>query len=413
MHSASPTIGAIATALAKAQSELENPEKTMSATIPTGDGGRSFRYASLASGLDLVRKCLGQHEIAVMQTTALHQAQIILTTLLVHASGEWVSSTWPVCAAAEPSVHVKGAALTYARRYALFTLVGIAGEDDLDAPDLPATGSSDDPETRPPEPAGVVGTHSPAIAPTRHRLPPRPVRHTRMERAKAPTLPSEASNGLLQRLISELARISDPEVLAAWAHRIMPLKNQLSAADAQKLEGVFAAKLTQQHDVPAAGSTDTPDHKIRKGRRKITRVVPITKPVRERDRNHLRFVASRPCLICGRVPSDAHHLKFAEQRAMGRKVSDKFTVPICRLHHRELHRRGDERVWWNSRGIDPLPIAATLWERTHTAEPAKADLAGNAGAFREPDDGHVVNGSGASIPRRKDETKPFLQPEVR
>ena len=97
MHSASPTIGAIATALAKAQSELENPEKTMSATIPTGDGGRSFRYASLASGLDLVRKCLGQHEIAVMQTTALHQAQIILTTLLVHASGEWVSSTWPVC----------------------------------------------------------------------------------------------------------------------------------------------------------------------------------------------------------------------------------------------------------------------------------------------------------------------------
>jgi hypothetical protein len=96
MHNSSETIGAIATALAKAQAELENPEKTMVATLPAGNGGRSFRYASLASGLDLVRKCLGQHEIAVMQTTAIGQAQIILTTLLVHASGEWVSSTWPV-----------------------------------------------------------------------------------------------------------------------------------------------------------------------------------------------------------------------------------------------------------------------------------------------------------------------------
>src|ERR1700740_2425948 len=137
MHRSSETIGAIATALAKAQAELSNPEKSLTATIPARNGQPTFRYASLASGLDIVRKCLGQHEIAVMQTTAVDQGQITLTTLLVHASGEWVSSLWPVCPAGESAAHVKGAALTYARRYALFTLVGIAGEDDLDAPDIP------------------------------------------------------------------------------------------------------------------------------------------------------------------------------------------------------------------------------------------------------------------------------------
>jgi hypothetical protein len=102
---------------------------------------RTFRYAPLSSGLDLVRKCLGQHEIAIVQATAIDRDRdlIRLTTTLVHSSGEWVSSDWPVCAVSETSApHRLGAALTYARRYALFTLVGIAGEDDLDAPDLPA-----------------------------------------------------------------------------------------------------------------------------------------------------------------------------------------------------------------------------------------------------------------------------------
>ena len=143
MHRSSETIGAIAAALAKAQGELTNPEKSLSAVIRSPfprEGERAFRYASLASGLDIVRKCLGQHEIATVQTTAIDPAggQIRLTTLLAHASGEWISSDWPVCPASETSApHRMGAALTYARRYALFALVGIAGEDDLDAPDLP------------------------------------------------------------------------------------------------------------------------------------------------------------------------------------------------------------------------------------------------------------------------------------
>src|SRR2546429_9139781 len=142
MQRSSETIGAIAGALAKAQIELANPEKSLTATIRSPfprEGDRSFRYASLSSGLDLVRETLGRHEIATVQTTSIDEAAglIRLTTALCRSSGEWVSSDWPVCPVSETAApHRMGAALTYARRYALFTLVGIAGEDDLDAPDL-------------------------------------------------------------------------------------------------------------------------------------------------------------------------------------------------------------------------------------------------------------------------------------
>src|ERR1700746_398131 len=144
MPHSSESVGALATALAKAQAQIANPEKSLTATIVSPfprEGSRTFRYAPLSSGLDLVRKCLGQHEIATVQATAIDRDSglIKLTTTLVHASGEWVSSDWPVCPLTETAApHRLGAALTYARRYALFTLVGIAGEDDLDAPDLNA-----------------------------------------------------------------------------------------------------------------------------------------------------------------------------------------------------------------------------------------------------------------------------------
>ena len=142
MQRSSESIGTIAAALAKAQLEIANPEKSLTATIRSPfprEGDRSFRYASLANGLDLVRKSLGRHEIATVQTTSIDEAAglIRLTTTLAHSSGEWLSSDWPVCPVAETAApHRMGAALTYARRYGLFTLVGIAGEDDLDAPDL-------------------------------------------------------------------------------------------------------------------------------------------------------------------------------------------------------------------------------------------------------------------------------------
>src|SRR5258707_4210067 len=142
MRRSSETVAALASALAKAQTELVNQEKSLTATIRAGrpgEGERSFRWAPLSSGLDSVRKTLGQPEIATVQTTAIDQTagMVNLTTTLAHASGEWIASDWPVCPIAEPANPQRmGAALTYARRYALFTLVGIAGEDDLDAPDL-------------------------------------------------------------------------------------------------------------------------------------------------------------------------------------------------------------------------------------------------------------------------------------
>ena len=151
-------------------------------------------------------------------------------------------------------------------------------------------------------------------------------------RAKPASLSPEASDKLRLQLLSELEELREPDALATWAHRVLPLKNQLSTADAQSVETAFAAKLSQLGDAPLAARVESPATNGRDGGwsepgRTGDRVLTISKPVRERDRNHLRFVASQPCLVCGRGPSDAHHIKFAEQRAMGRKVSDKFTVP--------------------------------------------------------------------------------------
>ena len=173
MHRSSETIGAIAAALAKAQAEITNPEKSLTATIRSPfprEEDRTFRYAPLSSGLEIVRKCLGRHEIAAVQTTAIDNevGLIRLTTMLAHSSGEWISSDWPVCPVSETAApHRMGAALTYARRYALFTLVGIAGEDDLDAPDLPALKlNGGDREVETADDAGRVNGHSAGPAKT-------------------------------------------------------------------------------------------------------------------------------------------------------------------------------------------------------------------------------------------------------
>src|SRR5229473_7824304 len=176
MHRSSETIGAIAAALAKAQAELTNPEKSLSATIRSPfprENDRTFRYAPLSSGLDIVRKSLGRHEIATFQTTAIDQdtGLVRLTTVLAHSSGEWVSSEWPVCPITDTaSPQRMGAALTYARRYALFTLVGIAGEDDLDAPDLGATDQPSGPDGQKPN-GHALADGRPAPAGARRRTP--------------------------------------------------------------------------------------------------------------------------------------------------------------------------------------------------------------------------------------------------
>jgi hypothetical protein len=225
-------------------------------------------------------------------------------------------------------------------------------------------------------------------------------------------LPPEASNNLRDQLISELERFRDPDSLATWAHRILPSKNQLLAEDALALESAFSIKLRQFENSETSLEvlvSRNIDISAQVGLAE-PQVTVIGKPVRERDREHLRFIASRPCLVCGRTPSDAHHVKFAEQRAMGRKVSDKFTVPICRLHHRELHRRGDERSWWAEHEIDPLIVAANLWGQTR-----KTTSDAGASEDRRP---AKINGSRFAPEAKRlrqsenNKTKPILHPEA-
>ena len=248
MQRSSETIGTIAAALAKAQAQLVNPEKSLTGTIRsdmTGAAERSFRYAPLSSGLDIVRKTLSQHEIATVASAALRDQLL-------------------------------------------------AGVDDL----------------------------------------------------------------------------KSPEQAATWGVQALAAKNTLLPADAERIESAFQVQLSKLASEAAAGSSakrsqvQHRDKKRRRGRVDKT-VLTLATPRRIRDRDHVKSVAKQPCLVCGRRPADAHHLRFAQSPALGRKVSDEFTVPLCRGHHREVHRCGDESRWWKSAGIDPSPAARALWLKTH------------------------------------------------
>jgi hypothetical protein len=370
MHRSSESVAALASALAKAQAELVNPEKSLTAIIRTGrpeEAERSFRYAPLASGLDIVRKTLGQHEIATIQSTAIDRdaGVVNLTTMLAHASGEWIASDWPVCSVAETAnpQHM-GAALTYARRYALFTLVGIAGEDDLDAPDLcqvPPASSTSRPRTP------VNGRGREAIKPEGSAI-----------------IDGEQSPTLRERLLAEIAEITSAERAVSWAREALPAKNKLSAADAKLVEETFEQRLPtlasaetspSKNDAPAiadAGRQEATSRTASTGPDQSVgidkSVLAVAAPRRYRNREHLRYVAKQPCLICGRRPSDPHHLRYLQPRALGRRASDEFAVPLCRVHHRAVHRARDERAWWRAAGIDPDQVARKLWKDTRIDE---------------------------------------------
>ena len=413
MQRSSERIGAIASALAKAQAALNNPEKSLTATIRAShprDRDQIFKYAALSSGLDIVRKALGSHEIATVQTTSIDKdaGLIRLTTTLAHASGEWLSSEWPVCAIADTnSPRRMGAALTYARRYALFTLVGIAGEDDMDAPDLndgvglshqqsaPLSDGAGSPLVADPSPvAAAPSSQSARLAPNGNRGAKSSVLPTRF------VLPPDASAECRDRLIAEVAELTNADAAAEWVHRSLPLKNTLTLADAQLLEtrfkerlAVLALAIANSDERPICTPNNAMETTVQLGaepefaadqvadlspaaaafpiepsppavplhrRRRLT-----PKPIRLRDKEHCNFVARQPCLICGRSPSEAHHIRFAQPRALGRKVSDEYTVPVCRIHHRELHHYGDEASWWAGVGVDPVRDALKLWRRSH------------------------------------------------
>jgi ERF superfamily len=425
MHRSSESVAAIATALAKAQTELSNPEKAMVGTVfnTRSDTPQSFRYASLSSGLDIVRKTLGGQQIAIAQTTDIDRASgtVNLTTVLLHTSGEWISSHWPVCQLSETSAPRRmGAALTYARRYALFTMVGIAGEDDLDAPDL----ANEPPGCKKVPDTGLAA--NPNVEPAQGRpgqlragdLGPAPGREK---------LSVEESAAIRVQLVQEIETLPD-DGLQPRAISILKAKNRLSADDAKLVEDAFAARMALQDGSLAVPTVDqvtsvlvdpispraplaaTDAVKPRRPRGRPRKVKPaedepvaspvpqkpaidddaapapphlqtvatlakiekseltISEPRRHRDKAHLKFVSSQPCLVCGRSPADAHHLRFTQPRALGRKVSDEFTVPLCRTHHRDNHSFGDEIAWWGRRAIDPIATSRLLWVSTRQIE---------------------------------------------
>jgi hypothetical protein len=422
MHRSSESVAAIATALAKAQIELSNPEKAMVGTVYNNrsESPQSFRYASLSSGLDIVRKALGGHQIAIAQTTDIDRAggTLNLTTVLLHTSGEWISSHWPVCQLSETSAPRRmGAALTYARRYALFTMVGIAGEDDLDAPPDAGNDAGEGPKAA----NNLAGNPTPAAAPARlgQFQPGGGTNPPAREK-----LGAEESAAIRSQLVQEIETLPEDD-LQPRAIAILKTKNRLSTEDARLVEDAFAARMIQQDPSvealtvdqptsvpvspilptppPATGeivkrprgrprknpppvatlivveptsmvdnsvSLDvTPPSRTSKRDLNASTVIKIDKSVltfgevrRHRDKSHLRFVALQPCLLCGRSPSDPHHLRFAQPRAMGRKTSDEFVVPLCRTHHRQNHQVGDERAWWSAIAIDPLLTAERLWK---------------------------------------------------
>ena len=172
------------------------------------------------------------------------------------------------------------------------------------------------------------------------------------------------------------ARRSRRFTLRAW-----PKANTLTPLDGDEVRLAFQARLGRLQTIPdenrspAQREQPTATQEIRSRIDKGVLAIPVAR--RLRDKTHLRFVAKQPCLLCGRQPSDAHHLRFAQSRGLGLKVSDEFAVPLCRAHHRELHRTGRETDWWAKVGLEPISLARKLWLETHPLA-ASTDVPGNA-----------------------------------
>jgi hypothetical protein len=276
--------------------------------------------------------------------------------------------------------------LTYARRYALFALVGIAGDDDLDAPDLNLDTGASVPSKNLSEPSRTEdpGTSGAAVDSSRFRW-----RNKKTEsNERQPILAPNESSELCAQLLKEITILQSVDTATNWLPRALALKNKLTKSDAQQVEQAFSSRMITinagdriDHEssaaAPIASNGQTlaePSTKVEVSREfSSTNTDGVGGHIRgratgprRRDKAHLRFVATHACLVCGRQPSDPHHLRFAQAAALGRKVSDEFTVPLCRSHHRELHRVGNEGNWWSERGIAPLSVAARLWRKTHT-----------------------------------------------
>jgi hypothetical protein len=213
-------------------------------------------------------------------------------------------------------------------------------------------------------------------------------RREKVVRLAGTVLRPEPSAALREQLLDAIGQLRSADEAADWVHKCLAAKNTLIDVDADAVEASFRQKLAtievaaadRQEDALSASAEESaspvgepfltamdaaaaasiilpPSPGLR--RRRVA-----TKTIRLRDKEHCKSVASQPCVVCGRTPSEAHHIRFAQPRAIGRKVSDEYTVPVCRLHHRELHAYGDEASWWAAAGIDPLPLALELWRKS-------------------------------------------------
>jgi hypothetical protein len=399
MQRSSESIGTIAAALAKAQAQLVNPEKSLVGTIQS-DGPsateRSFRYAPLSSGLDIVRKTLSRYEIATVQTTSIDETVGIvrLSTVLAHASGEWIASDWPVCAISETAApHRMGAALTYARRYGLFTLVGIAGEDDLDAPDL--TGSHS--ETRKKINGKIGGNRRQQNTLDRH------ARASSVSDAafasRRSTLSSTLSASLTAELQREIKGLTSSDDAALWAQRRL------------------AAKTRCLQLMPSRSSK----HSKRSSRR-LLGPQQLKDPLRARRSNGLGFhrgVGNRIkwiklCWHCpprGGFATASMSNQWPSSRAWSAADARRMRI-ICALRNRgrlaarsamslAVHHSGDEAAWWEQAGIDPTVSARQLWLKRHplpTPDHIDLECADSGSAVsNERGKGSVINRSAAGI----------------
>jgi hypothetical protein len=199
-----------------------------------------------------------------------------------------------------------------------------------------------------------------------------------------PELDGDQAVALRERMLAEVGALGSEDGAADWVHKNLSAKNALSDDDAELVEARFREKLamiastSEANNALAIPVTDTSashvpqtglpneDSAVARASSQAQLARPVTtKPIRLRDKEHCRFVATQPCIICGRSPSETHHIRYAQPRAMSRRVSDEYTVPVCRLHHRELHRYGDEASWWAGVSIDPQAVALALWRQSH------------------------------------------------
>jgi hypothetical protein len=200
------------------------------------------------------------------------------------------------------------------------------------------------------------------------------------ETKPAASLAPALSGSLRELLLEQVQALDSADAALTWASKSLNAKNSLPASEARTVEEAFRAKIAGFEDETADAETvhapsltpEQPEAANAAEKSDASETTEIDKSVlsfpetrRLRDKVHIKWVSTRPCLICGRQPSDPHHLRFAQPRALGRKVSDEFIVPLCRTHHREVHRSSNEVAWWKQAGIDAIALARKLWRETH------------------------------------------------